>query len=550
VKKTIGIFFCILQFLFASAQSSKTDSLLHALDNILQNQEVYIRQKNEKINFLKKELAGQCSPERRHELNNRIIQEYQYYISDSVMRYVDHNRILAEQTKNFNWQTEYKIQRSFYLSSVGLFLESQEILESIPVDRIPENLRLEYYKCRELFCVHMLEYINDSRFTEPYKSKALLYRDSVLSYLPKGSADYLFWSFKAKMDRGKSAEARQDLTKCLRKLQFGTHAYAGACYCMSIFYNEYNGGQEREDKLELLINASMSDIQTVTKENMALMALALFLYNAGDTQRANKYTLYALDDANFYNARYRNFQIGQMMPIIEKSYQHKIGQQQKRLRIFSFGTSILSLMLIFLVLSVRKQMKRLAKARISLNQMNEDLQKLNTNLQEMNTNLNEVNFKLSESNEVKVEYIGRFLDLCSNYIDKIEDYQKLVSRKIVAGQVDELYRIASSPRTVEKELKSLYENFDNAFLQIYPRFIQQFNALLREDSRCKPRNEEKLNTELRTFALIRLGITDNAKIAAFLRCSIQTVYNYRCKKGKALDESEELEEQVKRIGNL
>ena len=47
-----------------------------------------------------------------------------------------------------------------------------------------------------------------------------------------------------------------------------------------------------------------------------------------------------------------------------------------------------------------------------------------------------------------------------------------------------------------------------------------------------------------------MGITDSAKIASFLRCSLSTVYNYRTKmRNKAALSREKFEKMVSEIGN-
>ncbi len=172
------------------------------------------------------------------------------------------------------------------------------------------------------------------------------------------------------------------------------------------------------------------------------------------------------------------------------------------------------------------------------------------NLKVVNGQLATVNQKLDEANLIKEKYIGYFMNQCGVYIDKLDDYRKNVNRKIKAGQVDDLYKLTSSTRSLEKDVEELYITFDKAFFKIYPDFVKGFNSLLRENERYKL-EKEQLNTELRIFALIRLGITDVNQIAVFLRYSIQTIYNYKSKvKGKAIIDSEKFEEEVKKIGTF
>lgn len=298
-----------------------------------------------------------------------------------------------------------------------------------------------------------------------------------------------------------------------------------------------------ELQAKYLIWAVMSDVKDAIKENRALLDLAIFLYQHNDVERAFRYIQHALNDANYYNTRFRYYEISKVLPIITDAYQKQNDRQSKRLKVTLIIISILFLALLALLLYLNRQMRALHQAR-------EGMKATNENLEEMNRKLNKLNQELSEANLIKEEYIGHFLDLCSEYIGNLEDYKKTVNNKIAAKRYDELLR-STAASGKKDEIKDLYINFDKAFLNIYPGFVSSLNELLQEDYRYEIKKGELLNTELRVFALIRLGITDSAKIAAFLRCSVQTVYNYRSKiKRYCLVETDDIEEHIKEIGKL
>ena len=99
-----------------------------------------------------------------------------------------------------------------------------------------------------------------------------------------------------------------------------------------------------------------------------------------------------------------------------------------------------------------------------------------------------------------------------------------------------------------EELEELYANFDTAFLHLFPNFVGKFNDLLQENEQILPKKGELLNTELRIFALIRLGIEDSSQIAEFLRYSVNTIYNYRAKvRNKARGSREDFDDLVRKI---
>ena len=181
----------------------------------------------------------------------------------------------------------------------------------------------------------------------------------------------------------------------------------------------------------------------------------------------------------------------------------------------------------FAIAWIYHQMKRLAATRNNLEQMNGQLQ---------------------ISNNIKEEYIGRFLKLCSTYIDRLDAYRRMVNKKISNGQTEELLKMVRSHDVLDADLKELYENFDKAFLHLFPDFVKNFNELLQPEMRIVLRKGELLNTELRIFALIRLGIDDSSQIAEFLRYSVNTIYNYRAKvKNKACISRDDFEARVMEI---
>ena len=202
-----------------------------------------------------------------------------------------------------------------------------------------------------------------------------------------------------------------------------------------------------------------------------------------------------------------------------------------------------------LAVKITRIRKELYHTNLRLNELNEDLQRTVDQLNDTNKKMSDINDELSESNEIKETYIGHFLDLCSTYIDKLEKYRSTLNKKAVERKLEELFRMLKSHEMIDQELKELYSLFDNIFLHLYPNFVEEFNSLLVEEERFNLKPDELLNTELRIFALIRLGITDSSRIANFLRYSANTIYNYRTRvRNKAAVPRDKFESFVMKIG--
>jgi hypothetical protein len=333
-------------------------------------------------------------------------------------------------------------------------------------------------------------------------------------------------------ENGEYSEAYHILKEIYVKQNSSGNSYAIGAMGMAKLYHLMDSSYQEK---KYLILASIADIKMYRKENEALLTLAMLLYDEGDINRAYNYVTVALEDANFYNSRFRNTVIGRVQPLIENTYLFKIQQQKDRLHLFAILLVFLVIALIITLFLIFRQNRIVSKARKNLIIVNEQLVRLNRNL--------------DEANLVKEEYIGYFMNQCSVYIDKMNNYRKLIYRKVNARQIDELYSLTSSTRAVDEAINELFNNFDEVFLKLYPGFVEKVNSLLKEGEAY--RVKKGLNTELRILALIRLGIIDTNQIAVFLRNSVQTIYNYRSKlRKKAKTDQDDFEEKIKKIGSI
>jgi hypothetical protein len=316
-----------------------------------------------------------------------------------------------------------------------------------------------------------------------------------------------------------------------------------------VISDAYRLKKDKEQEKKWLIISAISDLQLVKKENISLRKLAFMLYEQGDIDRAYKYIKRSLEDALFCNAKLRTYEISKMLPIINEAYEHKNETNRTQLIVFLISASILSLFLLAVLILLFKQMKKLAKAQKTISTANTKLSELNKELKEINDRLNQTNATLAEASLLKEIYIGRYMDQCSDYIAKLEEYSRKLSVMATAGKMNELVKAVKSNTYIEKELKAFYTNFDQTFLELFPTFIEEFSSLLTDKEIVHVKQGELLNTELRIFALIRLGIKDSTKIAEFLRYSVSTIYNYRSQlKNKSLGPREEFESKVMLIG--
>ncbi|NRB47612.1 MAG: hypothetical protein HRU41_08050 [Saprospiraceae bacterium] len=530
--------------------SVEIDALLQELDEKLRNQDTYVEAKKSKISQIRERLkAANGEPNATYTIQNELFAEYKVYRFDSALHYAYANIRLSDLLNNTNWKTEAMLNLSSILTAAGMYKESLEHLAGIDRNAIPPSLLKRYYLEYKRTYEGLQSYASVGDFGPGYGQQARSYQDSLLQVLDERSNDYLLEVGLTHLVERRLMQAKEIyLDLCQNKLQPASGLYAKATATLAGIYEQLD---ENVEQKRWLIRSTRSDIEAVIKENASLTNLAMQLYREGEIERANNYIEYALADANFYNARQRKLEISQIYPIINEAYLRQEQQQQDTLRFYLGFITAISILLIIALSAIYLQMKKLSRARKNLHNLNTELSKVNTRLHESNYKLNESNEKLKEANYIKEEYIGHFLNQCSVYIDKLESYQKVVRKKVMTKEHKALIKMTESKTFVESELKEFYSNFDRAFLRLYPNFVDEFNSLLGENQKIVPKKGELLTTELRIFALIRLGISDSYKIAHFLRYSVNTIYNYRAQiKNKSTVERDHFENHIMSIGSF
>lgn len=543
------LFFLFFSMLCASLTAQNNlDSLLIVLDKVVEQSSQYENTKKQRIGLIEEGLANrELSQEEIYHINSQLFSEYESYICDSARHYVNRNIEIAKSLGRQDWLDESLLKKAHILATSGLYAEGVELLESVDKHNLSDKLLVDYYMAFENIYLYHAEYAQDDEYLPEYLKRMNAYRDSILQIVTEGTYQYMITWGPVLVDRNQKKEAEELLNNYLSQVAPDTREYAIVTSILA-FICQYNDRPEL--RKVYLAQSAIADIRGVVKENNSIRELAEILYEEADIERANNYMKKSMADASFYNARLRNVQASKMLPVIDHSYQLEKEMQRRKLQAFLWVISILSLFLILTIAYIVSQMKKLAKARSEVVCANTELQKLNAHLVEANRQQQQMNDSLTESNCVKEEYIGRFLGLCSAYIDKLETYRRMLNKKAASGKVEELYQTLKSSQFIDDELKEFYQNFDSSFLNIYPDFVECFNRLLPESEVIIPKQGELLTTELRIFALIRLGISDSSKIASFLRYSITTIYTYRSKlKNRSLYRND-FEERVMRIGSF
>lgn len=547
--KNIIIFLCLCTICMCrlhAADSSRADSLLLKLDQAIKERPIYMEQKELKLVELKRQLHRQIPDEERFAILGTLLDEYRSFNTDSALHMAEEREQIAIRLGNREYIDNARMNKADVLGMTGMYKEVMDLMRNIHIDRLPVDIHPYYYHIYRTVYGFMADYAVTAYEKKLYTELTDKYRDSLLLVNKDNLLIHTLIQSDQYNVRNEYDKAIRLLTDYLALQKDYEHDVAICAYTLSESYR-LKGDKEKEK--EYLIVSAMADMKTAVREYISLRKLAVLLYQEGDIERAYSYVKICMEDAAACNARLRKLEILEIFPIINDAYQQKTEKQQEQMKWALVSISLLSLFLLLAIFYVYKQMKKVAAARREVIDANKRLKELNDELHLSNAQLKEANHSIAENSYLKEEYIGRYMDQCSVYLEKMDNYRRSLGKIAATGNVEELYKNIKSSKFIEGELKEFYTNFDNTFLQLFPTFVEDFNALLADDEQISLKAGERMNTELRIFALIRLGITDSVKIAQFLRYSVTTIYNYRTKvRNKAAGDRDLLEQEVMTIG--
>ena len=559
--------FCLLiSFLFFASlwaveqHSSQTESWLLRLDSVIQQRQVFDAMKSKRLSEMYKKKESLRSTSEILSFNTQMYDEYYVFDSDSAMNCVVQNLKIAQQTNNEPLIHEWRIKQSFVLAATGLLKESLDVMESLDVSRLSNENKIAYYNQMVYLYGHFGQYTGTGELQDYYIGLERQYNDSLHAIVTPSDPQYLWFGVWYLIGKGQQDVLKERLQKTVSQSSLTTRYDAMAAYALARVYKE-NGNEDMF--VRCLAMSGIADIRASNKDVASLQELAEFLVDQGEIIRAYNYINVCLQISQEYRNRVRAVSISRVYDRILQAFLDRDMDQRARLKKTNVALISLLILLAIAIVFIVSSLLRLRKSRYRLHEVNKELKRrrseiasANQHLKEANESLIDVNEKMKKANEqlresnlVKEEYVGYVFAICSNYISKLEEFRKDINRKAKAKMLKEILSMTDKETVVQDELKEFYQNFDAIFLRLYPTFVEDFNALLNPEERIVPRKGELLNTDLRIYALVRLGINDSVKISEFLHCSPQTIYNNRLKvRNKSKLSKTEFFEALRKIG--
>ena len=559
LRPRIAVMVVLLWFGMSTAVSAvhptaaSIDSILQCIDEAISASDQYVQKKKERIAYLKSRAEQAETLSAKYELTYQLYAEYLPFVNDSAIYYLERCADIARKMGDDSKAGGCLSLTALCCSNAGMYVESEAILKNINPEKLHGiDLGLYYYASGHI-SGELAYYGKFENMRRQYAETSANYFLLAQKYLPVGHKYY-------NQCREMLAQGRKDFRQALAINNEWLHNVkpGSAEYALISFYR-YLDYKALGDSIQMMCSLGesvLADIRNAVMDQGSMWEMANLLMANGDVDRSYRYICFTSDCADRFGSRQRLSYISPLLSRIAQVYKAKEERSNRSLRYTITAISILSLLLLIALVYVHRKRNQLAITRdhlaLSNNQLqdtNAQLSSLNNQLSSLNSQLTTLNSQLSEANRVKDEYVGRFLSLCSIYIDKLEDIRKKVIKRVKNRQYAELVELTRSVEFSNKESNELYANFDTAFLQLFPTFVDDFNALLKPQNRITQPDNNTLYTPIRIFALIRLGITDSSKIAEFLHYSVNTIYNYRANiKNGAVGDRTEFEDNVKKIG--
>lgn len=531
--KNVRHILVVILALWTGVALASTSTAFSRLDSLIERQDLNVAKKEASIAKVKKKLCGSISIDKEYEINDELYRAYVEFQNDSAQHYMRRNIEIGKLLGNKEKELESTLNLMHLLTKCYLLDEVSGMAQELDTTQLTNQQKLYYYKILSDTYLFKLEFHKGSAYESQYQQRLTELRGRIAVLADEGSERQLLYRANYLNDIGKTNEAIDLLEKMLGDYHSGERSYSVITSSLAFYYSRLGN---RDKQKELLALSAASDIEGCIMENSALRQLAELLFDDGDIDRAYRYINRSVADATYYGTKLRNVQASQLVPRIISAYQAKQEKNYRHMRNFIIALSVLAALLVAGVLALTLLYKR--------------YRRLSESRKRINDKLEVTNGQLRERDKIKEQYLGRFLTLSSNLIDRNEVQRKALNRLAMEDKFKELKSQLKSPHIEYENATLFYQNFDSAFLNIYPNFIESVNKLLVEGQQIEPKEGEQLTRELRILALIRLGIIDNKEIASILRASIATVYTYRSRLKTRAVNKDTFEDDIKRIQAL
>lgn len=489
----------------------------------------YDRLKETELRKLKKSLATipENSISTRYIVLTQLIDGYKDYNFDSAHVYTNALIQLSNLLKDPQKQYESKIKLGALQLSWGMHKEAFDCINQINSQHLPDSTKLKYYELKSR-ALHELSAYNTNRFYSPANITASITTlDSAVRLSKPGTYEKYKYTGQLYTITNQKDKAVAILKQLLNKKHLTIHQHAMVANDLSYLVSS-------TEKEKLLITAAICDIKSSTKQTLAIYRLGMRFLGKGELNDAELLLNEAMSQASFFGNKIQERSIA--TALTQLAAEKLIRSENKKINILIIMISVVTLALFGIGIISYIVSNRLKKVKLR-----------ESAVQEKYLYLDQMNKRLLEDAHIKEEYLGHFFHLISGYISMLEKLKRNTEHRLKTQNYEGLMQLVKE-LDIKKEREGMFHTFDTIFLKLFPNFITSFNALLKQEDQIWPKNKEILNTSLRIFALMRLGIKDTQTIANILETTVSTVYTYKNRiKTKALFHGDEFDNKIMEI---
>lgn len=499
MQKILFLLIGCLLAVTASAQnftSSEVNRTLNQLDEAIARRYYYIAKRNNQIDSLRSLIPEAQSVDTVIAAYQSLGDAFLAFNNDSALVYYTKGYDIAE-ANGFSRQANLlRLKRAVNLPLSGFMAESRQEFEQIDTTAFSVDDMPTYYEAGRQLYSYIASFFKQYESGNYWNNFELEFLKKYIDLDPVGDPYYEINQASDLIKKGQLSQARNILIAFTDSISPESNLYARASNLLAQIAKER--GEDNAERY-YLARSAIADLKSSVLEVTSLQELGVIMSHDHDINRAYRYLSTALINAVDCNAAVRIVQTSSSLPLIQQAHNDQIARWRTGIYLFIILLGILLCVLIAALVYLRNQKQRTSA----------------------------IKDRLQSANQLKDIYISQFFRLSSIYVDKLNQLCKIVNRKISAGQVDELYKMTKSNKFIEDQAQDFYHLFDDAFLHIYPNFVNQVNDLLRDPIQLK--EGELLNNDLRILAFMRLGLDDTNQVAQILNYSVNTIYAYRNK---------------------
>lgn len=478
----------------------RTEGLIEELLSKLDSVKYYEARKEGKINALKESLPGE-NASATLEIYQKIVAEYSKYNIDSSLFYLDKSEVLASENGLDSLRVRSELIKANLLAVAGYHAESLETVGAIDRKSLKGDNVVSYYNVWASLYHSMYSGLHEpDMYREKYRKLYNTYRDSLLAAADPSSMVYL-----SNMEKKLARAGEYDLARKYNAIRAEKIEDPESEASATRIYDSFTIGYLYEKKMtgedfDNLLRSAILEVKNNNQDISSLLRAETFLVNMGKLKEAKKIS----------DHYYASIQ--------------KLGSRQRRLDAMDKTLEITNSTL----LSIQKKNREIHIAMLFILLLVAFLLVLGIKIYKKNKRVTELNEELCVSGEISKAYIGMVFQLYSSYIKCLDSFRMSIYTSLKKGDVPRAIDLTNRSSDVNnKELKDLFNNFDQVFLDLFPTFISTVNGCLKPECRIADEKPENLTTELRIIALTKLGISDPSKQAEMLHCSVKTIYNLR-----------------------